>query len=56
MVSRPDAITHKIPMPDREFGVPFPGPVLPADKWTQTALKAMPDGVLDWPALFGRTK
>ncbi len=44
------------PKPDREFGVTFPGTVLPPDKWTQTALKAMPDpGPLDWPTLFGRT-
>jgi tRNA (guanine-N7-)-methyltransferase len=39
---------------DREFGVPFPGHVVPEDKWTQTALKAMPDGPLDWAGLFGR--
>lgn len=43
------------PQPDREFGVPFPGTVVPQAKWTQTALKAMPDsGPLDWPTLFGR--
>ena len=41
---------------EREFGVPFPGVVLDPTKWTQTALKAMPDaGRLDFPALFGRT-
>ena len=41
---------------EREFGVPFPGTVLDASKWTQTALKAMPaEGRLDWPAVFGRT-
>ncbi len=41
---------------EREFGVPFPGVVLPPDRWTQTALKAMPEtGRLDFPALFGRT-
>ncbi len=41
---------------EREFGVPFPGVVLDPDRWTQTALKAMPDaGRLDFPALFGRT-
>jgi tRNA (guanine-N7-)-methyltransferase len=40
---------------EREFGVPFPGRVLSPDKWTQTALKAMPDsGHLDWRELFGR--
>jgi tRNA (guanine-N7-)-methyltransferase len=40
---------------EREFGVPFPGEIQPQAKWTQTALKAMPEGVLDWPTLFGRT-
>lgn len=40
---------------EREFGVPFPGRVLPQDKWTQTALKAMPEtGHLNWRELFGR--
>ena len=39
---------------DREFGVPFPGGVVDASKWTQTALKAMPDGHLNWAELFGR--
>ncbi|MFO0850517.1 MAG: methyltransferase domain-containing protein [Gemmataceae bacterium] len=39
---------------EREFGVPFPGEVLPPERWTQTALKAMPEGRLDWPTLFGR--
>jgi tRNA (guanine-N7-)-methyltransferase len=40
---------------EREFGVPFPGEVLDPSRWTQTALKAMPDGPLNWPELFGRT-
>lgn len=40
---------------EREFGVAFPGEILPPAKWTKTALMAMPDGPLDWPALFGRT-
>jgi tRNA (guanine-N7-)-methyltransferase len=40
---------------DREFGVAFPGTILDSAKWTQTALKAMPDGLLNWPELFGRT-
>jgi tRNA (guanine-N7-)-methyltransferase len=45
-----------MPDPDREFGIPFPGTVLPPEQWTQTALKAMPEaGRLNWPALFGRT-
>ena len=43
------------PGPEMEFGVPFPGVVLPAERWSQTALKALPDGYLDWPNLFGRT-
>lgn len=42
------------PTADREFGVPFPGRVLPPEKWSQTALKAMPDGPLNWQELFGR--
>ena len=40
---------------EREFGVPFPGDVLPQEKWSQTALKAMPDGRLNWRGLFGRS-
>jgi len=39
---------------EREFGVPFPGKVLDQSKWTQTALRAMPEGWLDWRQLFGR--
>lgn len=42
--------------PDREFGIPFPGTIVEPAKWTQTALKAMPDtGKLNWAELFGRT-
>jgi tRNA (guanine-N7-)-methyltransferase len=42
--------------PDREFGIPFPGQVVEPSRWTQTALKAMPEsGRLNWVALFGRT-
>lgn len=42
--------------PDREFGIPFPGTVVEPDKYSQTALKAMPEsGRLNWPELFGRT-
>jgi hypothetical protein len=33
-------------MKDREFGVAFPGQILPEAKWTQTALKAIDDGRL----------
>lgn len=40
---------------EREFGVPFPGHVVSPDKWSQTALKAMPaEGPLNWRELFGR--
>jgi tRNA (guanine-N7-)-methyltransferase len=39
---------------EREFGVPFPGEILPPEKWTQTALRSLPEGWLDWNALFGR--
>lgn len=38
-----------------EFGVPFPGEVVPRERWTQTALKRLPtSGPFDWQALFGR--
>jgi tRNA (guanine-N7-)-methyltransferase len=39
---------------EREFGVPFPGQILDPSKWARTALKAMPDGLLNWAELFGR--
>jgi tRNA (guanine-N7-)-methyltransferase len=39
---------------EREFGVPFPGDILPPERWTQTALKAIPDGPLNAAAIFGR--
>jgi tRNA (guanine-N7-)-methyltransferase len=39
---------------EREFGVPFPGAPVEQSEWTQTALKAMPDGHLNWRELFGR--
>jgi tRNA (guanine-N7-)-methyltransferase len=39
---------------EREFGVAFPGRIVEQSRWTQTALKAMPEGLLDWKALFGR--
>lgn len=45
-----------MPAPDREFGIPFPGEVVDPAKWSQTALKAMPEsGRLNWAELFGRT-
>lgn len=39
---------------EREFGVPIPGRILPSEQWTKTALKKVPEGLLDWEALFGR--
>jgi tRNA (guanine-N7-)-methyltransferase len=40
---------------EREFGVPIAGEILDPALWTQTALKRLPDGPLDLPALFGRS-
>jgi tRNA (guanine-N7-)-methyltransferase len=40
---------------EREFGVPFPGSIRPEAEWTQTALKAIAEGPIDWVALFGRS-
>jgi len=40
---------------EREFGVPVPGEILPADQWSSTALKAVPPGPLDFAAMFGRS-
>jgi len=40
---------------EREFGVPIAGEILDAAQWTQTALKQLPAGRLDAPALFGRS-
>jgi tRNA (guanine-N7-)-methyltransferase len=40
---------------ETEFGVPIAGEILPAEAWTQTALKSYPaEGPLDWPTVFGR--
>jgi tRNA (guanine-N7-)-methyltransferase len=39
---------------ESEFGVPFPGTILPPERWTQTALKRYPPGRLNWRELFGR--
>jgi tRNA (guanine-N7-)-methyltransferase len=39
---------------EREFGVPVAGEILPQEQWTQTALKRLPQGYLDWQQLFGR--
>src|SRR4051812_24083205 len=51
---RPHRVLTTMPI-EREFGVPFPGTILPPDGWTQTALKRYPEGGLRWPELFGRT-
>ena len=41
---------------EREFGVAFPGEILEPAKWTQPALKVMPEtGPLNFAELFGRT-
>lgn len=40
---------------EREFGVPVPGEILPPEQWTKTALKRLPEGVIDWSAIFGRS-
>lgn len=40
---------------EREFGVPFPGEILPSEQWTRTAVKQLPaGGALDSAAVFGR--
>jgi len=39
---------------EREFGVPIAGEILPQERWTNTALKKIPEGHLNWPELFGR--
>ncbi len=40
---------------EREFGVPVPGEILDSARWTQTALKRLPEGRLDPAAVFGRS-
>jgi tRNA (guanine-N7-)-methyltransferase len=40
---------------EREFGVPIAGEILDPSMWTKTALKRLPEGPLDYAALFGRT-
>lgn len=40
---------------EREFGVPVAGEILEPARWTRTALKRLPEGLLDWNALFGRS-
>jgi tRNA (guanine-N7-)-methyltransferase len=39
---------------EREFGVPIAGEILDPSRWTQTALKKLPAGLLELEALFGR--
>lgn len=39
---------------EREFGVPVPGEIVAPELWTQTALKSLPGGLLDWSVIFGR--
>ncbi len=38
---------------DSEFGVPFPGRVLPRERWTRTGWRG-PGGPFDWRGVFGR--
>src|SRR6059058_2324221 len=39
---------------EREFGVPIAGEILEPSQWTQTALKRLPEGRLNWQQLYGR--
>ena len=39
---------------EKEFGVPIPGEILDAARWAKTALKKVPEGIIDFVALFGR--
>jgi tRNA (guanine-N7-)-methyltransferase len=40
---------------EREFGVPIAGEILDPSHWSRTGLKnLLPEGLLDWQALFGR--
>ena len=41
-------------MADEEFGVPFPGRVLPGDQWTKTGFRDT-GKPFDWDAVFGRS-
>jgi tRNA (guanine-N7-)-methyltransferase len=54
-----DPIPSRDPPPrrriEREFGVPVAGEILPPAQWTNTALKHLPPGHLDWNEMFGRT-
>lgn len=37
-----------------EFGIPIPGRILPQERWAKTALKKLPEGIWNWPEIFGR--
>ena len=51
-IQHPDRPPKRI---EREFGVPFAGEILEPSRWSQTALKKMPEtGRLNWAELFGR--
>lgn len=39
---------------EKEFGVPIPGEILDPAQWAKTALKKVPEGIIDCAALFGR--
>lgn len=39
---------------EREFGVPIAGEILEPALWSQTALKKLQAGILNWEELFGR--
>ena len=39
---------------EKEFGVPIPGEILDPAQWAKTALKKVPDGILDFVSLFAR--
>ncbi len=42
------------PAVETEFGVPFPGRVLPRPQWTHTGYRDGGDGPFDWERVFGR--
>lgn len=50
----PDRETEKRDDIEMEFGIPFPGRILPPEQWTRTALKKLPINPFDFLSLFGR--
>lgn len=49
-------MTDTAPQVENEFGVPFPGEILPEEQWAKTAIKKLPPhGLLDFAEIFGRT-